>query len=508
MHQISKGKIAKNTMMLYIRMVFIMIITLYTSRVVLEVLGVDEFGIYNIVGGVVVILSFLNRAMSGATQRFLSFEIGIGDGGKLKKLFTTSVIIHILIAFIIVILAETAGLWFLNNLMVIDESRMWAANWCYQLSILTFVVNVITVPYNAIIISYEKMNIFAYISILEVGLKLGLVLLLKFVDLDKLVLYSVLMFLVSLIVQLIYIFYSNSKFKECKLKFVWDKLLIKTMLSFSGWSLFGNIAGIAKVQGINVVLNLFFGATVNAAWAISQQVNAAIQMFIYNFTTALNPPIIKAYANGDINNTYSLLFLGMKYCFYLSFCLIMPLLLNTEYILDIWLKNVPEYTVVFTQFALITLLIESMVQPVTSAINATGRIKWNQIIVGNLLFLNLPIAYFAVKIYNTPTIVYAVIIVISILTVIIRLIILYKIIKYPLKRLLFIFKTIMCICIFNIPLLLWRSNVSESTTSVLISIIGIIILTTISFVSFGMEKNERSIILNKIKSLYVNIFSK
>ena len=421
-------------------MILTMVVSLYTSRVVLATLGVEDFGIYNVVGGIVVMFGFLNTAMSVATQRFLAFEIGRGDVLQLNKVFSSAILVHVIIAVIILLIAETIGVWFLNTQLSIPINRMEAANWVYQFSVFAFVINVIAVPYNALIVSYEKMEVYAYISILEVILKLLIVYLLNCFGFDKLKFYAVLVFSVAFLIRLIYQIYCDRKFPKCKFKFVWEKTILRNLTAFSGWSLFGSIAYIAKGQGVNIILNIFFGALLNAAWGISQQVNSAVLMFVQNFTTAINPPIIKAYAQGDRERMFSLLFNGMKYTFFLASCLIIPLLLETKFVLSFWLKNVPDFTIAFVQYVLIAIGIELFSHVIGTTIQATGKIKWYQIIIGTILFLNLPFSYIAIRLTDSPISSMYVAVILSIISMFFRFWILHRLIHYPLSRLFDLFR--------------------------------------------------------------------
>ena len=301
-------RIAKNTLLLYIRMLFLMAVSLYTSRVVLQALGVEDFGIYNVVGGVVAMFGFLNAAMSSSTQRYLTFELGRGDMSRLRTVFCTSVNIHALISLVIVLLAETIGLWFFYQKMIIPEERLNAAMWVYQFSVLSSVVMVMNVPYNASIVAHERMSAFAYISILEVLLKLLIVFLLQVVCWDRLAFYAFLVFLVQLGIRFIYGIYCRKHFKETAFRWLWDKVMFREMLSFAGWNLWGNCAGVAFTQGINLLLNMFFGPVVNAARGIAVQVQSAVQQFSLNFQTAVNPQITKSYAVQDYGYMHSLIF--------------------------------------------------------------------------------------------------------------------------------------------------------------------------------------------------------
>lgn len=399
--------IAKNTAMLYIRMLLIMAVTLYTSRVVLNVLGVEDFGIYNVVGGIVIMFSFLNGAMAQSTLRFLAFEIGRKDSEQLQKIFSLSVTIYIGIALIILMLAETVGLWFLNTQMNIPETRMSAARWVYQFSVFSFVVSVVQIPYNAVIIAHERMHVYAYISIAEALLKLLVVFMLTWISFDKLKLYGILVFVVTVLVALLYRGYSKRKFRECRYRFVWDRALYKVLTGFAGWNMFGLVAWVCMGQGSNILLNLFFGPAVNAAKAISFQVNMAVTTFVNNFRIAVNPSIVKSFASGDLQYMDKLVFESAKYSYYLLLFLSLPLLLEMDFVLRLWLKVVPEYAVVFCRLALVISLIQTFDASFGIVFQAIGRIRENQLWSGLIYVLILPVSYLQLKLFpDIPEVVF------------------------------------------------------------------------------------------------------
>lgn len=390
-------RIAKNTLLLYFRMLFMMAVNLYTSRVVLHVLGVEDFGIYNVVGGVVAMFSVISGSLSAAISRFITYELGKGDKEKLTRIFSSSVTIQLGLGLIILLLAEAIGVWFLNEKMAIPENRMYAANWVFQLSILTFIINLISVPYNAAIIAHEKMSAFAYISILEVVAKLIIVYMLLLSPIDKLIFYAILMASVALIIRFVYGFYCKRHFGECTYHFIFDKELLKKMFGFAGWNFIGASSAVLRDQGGNIVINLFCGPTVNAARGIAYQVNTAISGFVNNFMTALNPQITKSYAAGDKEYMMTLIYQGARLSFYILFILSLPVIINAHYILTLWLKIVPEHTTLFVQLVLIFAMSESISNPLITAMLATGRIRNYQIIVGGLQLLNLPISYILLR---------------------------------------------------------------------------------------------------------------
>ena len=340
-------RIAKNTLLLYFRMLLLMVVSLYTSRVVLNALGVEDFGIYNVVGGVVAMFTVISGSLSAAISRFITFELGKGDGEGLKNTFSAAVTIQLLLSLVIVLLIESVGVWFLNAKMTIPADRLAAANWVLQFSIVTFVINLVSVPYNATIIAHERMSAFAYISIFEAVGKLAVAFLITVSPIDRLVFYAVLMCAVAVSVRLMYGRYCKRHFTECTYRFRWDKELLRRMSGFAGWNFIGAASAVLRDQGGNIVINLFAGPAVNAARGISVQVNNAVTGFVQNFMTALNPQITKSYASGDRDYMMTLIYQGARLSFYMLLLLSLPVLVNTHYILGLWLKTVPGHTVLF-----------------------------------------------------------------------------------------------------------------------------------------------------------------
>lgn len=377
-------RIAKNTILLYIRTFVILLISLYTSRVVLNALGVDDYGIYNVVGGFVAMFSLLSGALSNAISRYITFELGRGDKEKLKEVFSTSVTVQIILALVVGVLAEAFGIWFLNVKMNIPNERMVAANWVFQCSLLTFAINLISIPYNAAIIAHERMNAFAYISILEAFLKLGAVFLLFVIGYDKLIVYALLLALVATLIRVIYGAYCSRHFEECHYQFSINKPLIKEMTSLAGWNMLGSSGSILNSHGVNLLMNLFFGVTVNAARGLAVQVNGAVTQFVNSFTTAVNPQITKSYAKGEKDYLLKLVMMSSKYSFFLTLLLAAPIIAETPYILKLWLKEVPDYTVLFVRLTLMVSLIASLSTSLYTLALSTGNIKMYQIVVGSL----------------------------------------------------------------------------------------------------------------------------
>ena len=372
-------------------------ISLFTSRVILQTLGVEDFGISSVVGGVISMFTFINAAMVSSTQRYLNFELVRGDANQLRSVFSTSLQIHALIALAIIVLSETVGLWFLNEKLVIPEARMTAAMWVYQCSILSCAVSIMSTPYNAVIVAHEKMSAFAYISILDVSLKLLVVYLLEVLPFDKLIILAILNLLVQLFIRYIYTLYCHRHFPESYFQFRFNKTLFKEMFGFAGWSFWGNLAAILYTQGLNMMLNIFFGPIVNAARGIAVQVQSAVQQFVGGFQTALNPQITKNYASNNLSQMHSLMFRSARFSFLLLFFLSLPVLMETNFILTLWLKTVPDDAVIFTQIMICISLIYTTANPCIIANQATGKVKIYQMVVGGILLLILPISYVVLK---------------------------------------------------------------------------------------------------------------
>ena len=401
-HLPDKKKIAKNTLALYARMMLVIAVGLYTSRVVLQTLGEDDYGVYNVVGGIVVMIGFLNSALTAASQRFISYELGTGRMERLKRVFSTAVSIHVVLAIIIFALAETIGLWFLNTHLNIAAARMEAANWVFHCSVLTLMVSIVSVPYNSCIVAHEHMKAFAFIGILEVALKLAIVYLLLVIQHDKLVTYALLVLCVSLVIRLVFGIYCKRHFEECSYRLTLDRKLFKDMFAFAGWSVVGNFGFSFKDQGSNIIVNLFFGTAVNAARGIAMQVNGVISHFSSNFTMALAPQITKQYAAGNVQESMKLVYLGCRLSFYLMAMIAVPVLVNVDYLLTLWLGFVPRYTSEFLSLCLLAGMVNAMVNPVTTALQATGKIALFQVVVCVVVLCELPFAYILLKLGFKP----------------------------------------------------------------------------------------------------------
>lgn len=497
-------RIAKNTFVLYFRMLFLMIIALYTSRVILDALGVDDYGIYNVVAGFVLMFNLISSALSGASSRFLNYEMGKNNPQRLSLVFSTTVIIQWSLAFIVFILAELIGVWYVNNIMVIPIERITAANWCFQLSVLDFCVTLITVPYNACIIAHEDMKTFAYVSIFEGIAKLGISLLVYVALFDGLIFYAISLFLVKLTVCLCYQIFCKRHYIECTFRMRYDQPLLMHMLSYSVWHLIGNGAGVLKTHGVNVVLNLFFGPSVNAARGIATQVEGAVGQFAGNFMMAMNPQITKSYANNDYDYMFKLVRSGSRFSYYLMAMISFPIVINCHYILSVWLTRVPDYTVIFTQLTLICALIATITKPLVTAQNATGNVRNYQIIVGGVLLLNLPLSYIFLKLGFSPEIVIIVAILVELFVLLTRIIM----VKYTIKEFsrLDYLKNVCLNCLFVsiVSLLipsLYRYFVDETIFSFIISCLLTVVSSALCIYFIGCDKSEREHLFVYIKKI-------
>ena len=492
-------RIAKNTLMLYVRMLFSMIVSLYTSRVVLQTLGVEDYGIFNVVGGVITMFTFINAAMVSSTQRYLNFELAKGNSQRLRSVFHTSLQIHGLIAIAIIVLGETLGLWFLMNKLVIPESRMTAALWVYQCSILACCVTIMSAPYNADIIAHEKMSAFAYISILEVSLKLLIVYLLLVSPIDKLIAYAILTLSVQLLIRFIYSRYCHKHFEESYIEFNFNKALFKEMSGFAGWSFFGNLAAILYTQGLNMMLNIFFGPVVNAARGIAVQVQSAVQQFVSGFQTALNPQITKNYAVGNLEQMHNLMFRSARFSFLLLFFLSLPVLLETDFLLTVWLKNVPDNAVIFTQIMICISLIYTTSNPCVIANQATGKVKVYQMVVGGILLTILPISYILLKLGAPAYSVFIVHFCVETVAQFSRMFMLRKLINLPLWQYMKnIYIPIICtVAVAVILPILVRMQFEEGWLRFIVVGFTCVLSVGISAFFIGFTKNERLFFLDK-----------
>lgn len=495
-------RIAKNTLMLYVRMLFGMLVSLYTSRVVLQALGVEDYGIYNVVGGVVAMFSMISNSLSSSVGRFLTFELGKGDMEGLKKVFSTSLSIHVALVLVIVLLSETLGLWFLNTHMTIPENRLYAANWVFQASVLTFVINLLSVPFSASIVSHERMSAFAYIGILDIVLRLLIVLFIAYSgwNFDRLIIYSLLLVGVVCIMQAIYWNYCTRNFEECKFGFSFDVNYWKEMSSFAGWNFIGCTAGLLKDQGVNILLNLFIGPIINAARGIANTVNNVLASFSGNFMTALNPQITKSYAAGNYDYMFSLVERGSRFSYYILLLFALPMLFETEFVLTLWLKHYPAHTVNFVRLILIVTMCDILSNTLINLQVATGKIRNYQLVVGGMLLMNFPLSYFCLKMGFPPESTLIVALIVAVCCLFLRLFFLRKMVGLSMKRYLckvcgnILFVTLVAAII---PALLFF-RMSDGWVRFLIVCIISILITITSIYWIGCNANERNFIREKV----------
>ncbi|MBV3431134.1 lipopolysaccharide biosynthesis protein [Prevotella copri] len=500
-------RIAKNTLLLYFRMLLMMFVTLFTSREVLDKLGVSDYGIYNVVGGVVAMLGFLNSSMSNAVQRYLSFEIGKNNEAGVNRIFNVSLFAHAGIAVFVFIVMEIVGVWYLNTHMNIPAERMDAANWVLQCSIFTTLFTIVQVPYNAIIISKEQMGIYAYISILEVVLKLLVVYMLAIGNFDKLKLYSVLIMVVTIGIVMIYRCYCTRKYKEAKFKFVKDWNLLKQIVGFASWNMLGELAWVFTGQGVNIILNSFFGPVVNAARGLAEQVNGAVNRFVANFQTAVNPQLIKNYASDQLGEMKTLLFRSTRFSYYLLLALSLPIILKMDFILHLWLKEVPDYTTGFCQLVLVSSLVSTLSNFLAQVARAYGKIRNYQIIVSIFLFLNFPLSYIVLKFGCSPLSTMFVNIGVNAMLLFVRLRLTNRMIQMTYGS--FIRNVLFPVIIVTSVALVIPLTIYFMLDN---SIISFIIVCLVSFVSvgvstyaLGMNANERQYILAAISKIITKI---
>ena len=501
LHLSSNKRIAVNTLLLYLRMFITLGIGLYTSRIVLKVLGFEDYGLNNVVGGIIAMFAFINNAMINSTSRFLTYAIGEKNDRSVNDVFCASIYIHFLIAILLIILGETIGLWFLDNKIVIPEGRSFAARWLYQLSILSAVVQVVSVPYNAAIIAYEKMSAFAYLSILDASLKLVIVLLLQFTPYDKLIVYASLLCAISILDRIIYGIYCKRNFDTCLFHIKWNQNLFKRMLAFAGWSTFGNFSFLFYTHGLNIILNLFGGTVVNAARGIAVQVEGVLRQFFINVQTAINPQIIKSYAQNDFDRTKMLMFASSKYCAFLFFFIALPIMIETPFILRLWLENYPEHTINFIRLTLLISMFDILINPLFTVNVASGKIRDYQLGFCSVTFLFMPIVYFATKYTGVPEIVFATTIIMNSVALIVRLIVTKRKLTFSYREYLknVVFRLMLIFVISSGVMLYISNNLNENIFRLVVTIGCSSILLSILIYSIGLNCSERFFVKNKIK---------
>ena len=478
---------------------------MFTSRVILKTLGVSDYGIYSAVGGIVSMFTLVSGALTNSVTRFLTFELGKGDPERISRVFSISINVMLILCLIILIVGDPIGIWFLNNKMDIPVGRMIAANWVLQCAILTFLINLISIPFNATIIAHERMSVFAYISIIDAILKLLIVYALYISPIDRLIVYAVLLLLVACTVRIIYSVYCHRHFPECKYRRVHDKELFKNMTSFAGWNFFGYGAKVVNDQGINLLMNVFFGVTVNAARGVAVQVKSAVTHFVTNFTMALNPQITKSYAAGNLLYMHSLIFRGAKFSYFLMLFFVIPLCLETELVLKLWLSVVPPHAVAFVRLTLIAATINVINDTIIKGLHATGKIKKYMIIVGIVELLNFPFTYIAFRFGASPEVAYYIFISVYGFLAFLRVFLVKDLISL---RFLDYFKEVFFKCLLvTIPSLIFPIYLSlqmeDSILRLAIVVIASLITTALSAYCLGLTCSERETIKKYIRKIVI-----
>lgn len=493
--------IAKNTLFLYFRMMFTMVISLFTSRIILQKLGVDDYGIYQAVGGVVGFLSFINGALSTGSSRFLTYALGEGNVEKLKRTFSTTLNIHILIAILIVIVAETIGLWFLYHKMVIAPDRLSAAVYTYHLSILTAVFTLTQVPYNATIVAHEKMSIYAYMSIFEVSAKLLICYLLTIGNFDRLMMYATLLLGVQVGCMCFYRFYCTHHFEEARFSFSFDKKIFIEIAGFSGWSMFANASIALNSQGVLILLNMFFAPAVVAARAISLQVNMAVNQFVSNFRQAANPQIVKKYASGDYEGSKHLLLESTKYSYYMMYLIALPVCLLAYPLLKLWLGVVPDYTVPFLQIVIVQSLFQVFDTSFYTALYAKGRLRENALTSPTLGFMIFPITYILFKLGYSPLVLsWTSLVVYAILGIIVKPWLIIKIVDYKCSEIWSVYRSCLIVTVASLPIPIIIYTLVDTTQVVYFILLGLVCLISVALSAFflGIDKAMRKKVLGMI----------
>ena len=499
----NSSRIAKNTLFLYFRMLLVMGVSLYTSRVVLHALGVVDFGLNNIIAGIIVIFSFINNSLSTATSRFLTFELGKKEGQNIKNVFASAFLSHFLLAAVVLVLAETVGLYVVNNVLVIPQDRLFACNIIYHITVISTCLNLTQTPANAMIISHERMNVYAYLGIALALSRLMIAFAITYTPLDKLILMNVLSGVVSVLIIIFTYAYCYRCFEnEIKISFAPDKSLLKPMLCFTTWSLIGSTAYMLKNQGINILINIFFGPVVNAANAIAYKVDAAVMGFISNFSTALNPQITKTYAAKEYESMKNLIFSGGKFSFFLMMILCIPLILETEYILKLWLgDNIPEFSIIMTQLVLMLSMVESFTYSIGCAVQASGNIRNYQLVISGLTLMNFPISFLAYHLGAPPYAALAISIGISSTTLMLRMYFIKVLLSIPPLEYIqkvFIKAALSLTLSIPLPYLLVKELPQGFSRFILCLIVSTFIIGIVVWF-FGASRSERTYIKNAIK---------
>lgn len=497
------GRIAKNTILLYFRTILIMLVSIYTSRVVLKALGVVDFGVYQAVGGVVAMFSVISGALSNAISRYITFGLGKGDLDELNRVFSTSVNIQLLLSLIIVCFAEIIGVWFLNNKMSIPAERLTAANWVFQFALLSFVLNLVSVPFNASIIAHERMGAFAYISIIDVVLKLSAAIAIQRANTDRLILFMALNVVVAFVVRLLYSIYCRRNFRETKYHFVKDKTVFKEMLGFAGWSFLTNGAYVFNNQGVNILMNVFFGVAYNAARGLANQAEGAIVTFVNNFTTALSPQITKSYAAGDQKRNFYLICKGAKFSCFLLLIFALPFVFETDFVLNIWLDQVPENTALFLRLSFLGAFVTCIGRTGTTACMATGNIKNYTIILTSIGLMSFFSTWLAYHFGAPASSCYYIFALVYVIVEIARLVMMKKMLGFPpmlfVRQVLFYVFRVTAVAI--IPPLIVFLYVEPGIIRFVVTVLVCFISSGLSVLLLGMTASERSHVVERVSSI-------
>ena len=497
-------RIAKNTLMLYFRMFFLMILGLFTSRVVLQALGETDYGIYNVVGGVVTLFTVISGSLTAAVTRFITFETGKGASADISKVYSAAVIVQVILAIVVILIAEPVGLWFIDNKMTIEPEKIVSARLVFHFSLLTFVINLLSVPQMAMITAHEKLSAYAYIGIVEGILKLSVALLIARTDTDRLILYAVLMTAIAFVVRCAYAVFCRVRFKDCRFKFSLERGVLREMSSFAGWNFIGSASGVLRDQGTNILVNLFFGPMLNAARGVALQLNNAVLGFVNNFMTAVNPQITKSFASGEHESMFNLVRKSAKFSYYLLLLLVMPILFNTEFLMELWLKDVPAHAVSFVRLFLIFSLSEVLSNPLITMVLATGNIRNYQLVVGGLQLLNLPVSYFLLQKGMAPEVTVLVAIVISQICLMARLYMLKNMVGFSFRSyLLHVYLNVLAVTSVSLPIPSMLTTIPcDSWKSFIISAAACVLSVAASIIFMGCTKEERakglSMIQNKL----------
>ena len=498
-------QIAKNTLFMYLRMGVTMLVGLYVSRIFLQQLGVEDYGLYNVIGGIIAMFSFINGSMVNVSTRFITVYLAKNDTKMLNNIFSMSFLIHFSIGVVILLLGETIGLWYLNNKLVIPEGREFAAHWLYQLSIISCILSILYVPYNGLIVAHERMKAFAYISVMDSMLKLLIAIMIAYSPFDKLIFYGTLLAGVSFLDIIIYFVYCRKNFKESILVFYWNKAIFKRMLEFAGWALIGNFSYLFYSQGINLMLNAFCGPAVNAARGVAVQVEGVIRQFAGNVQVAINPQIIKSYTSNELERMYALIFTSSRLCFYLLYIISLPIMIEADFILNLWLGTVPNHTVNFVRLILCISILDALINPMFTANLACGKLKIYHMSLSILMYAFMFVTYFSIRQTLLPESVFVTLLIATILGVVLRIFILEK--QIGLSKLTYIHKVLLPIisvavisCVLPITShLIIDNNIARFFISSLLSIISVLVTTYY----IGMDKTEKQLVISFVKNKFL-----